>query len=176
MNLVLKTKVEAVINAKENVHVMLFGARRHRQASLGRSQVARMRAPVLSALAYLSNFFELPHVKHVNLHLLPPALPVFGNNLHNRHAQDVSQHSQRAKCQPVQGRLQQVSIASLLPLMLHLPLRKRYILTQRRTQVTIQKMEQSYETSTPAVLYPRPFRRLSVPMAATRSSSTTCRR
>lgn len=97
----------------------------------------------------------------------------------------VSQHPQRAQREPLQAGLQQVSgssIASFTPPYHAMPTDRHHQETLHQPAntplppATTPKMAPSCATSTPAGPSPRPSRRRSAPTAATRSSSTTCRR
>jgi hypothetical protein len=79
----------------------------------------------------------------------------------------VSLHSWSSQRWPVQGRLPKVRSPSKTH-------SERRMLTE--TPATTQRMAPSFATSTHAALLPRPSRLRWVPMAATRLSSTTCRK
>jgi len=91
----------------------------------------------------------------------PPPIP-----LTPRH--NVSLHTQRSQCRPLQGRIPKVRPLVPRACSIHT--------TNHPTPATTPRMVLSFATSTPAVPLPRRSKPRWVPMVATRSSSITSRR
>jgi hypothetical protein len=142
---------------------LLYSTRQTSRASWGKAQkTAERQASRESRGPTLTSNNTLLH------HHLTHSSPV--NHISHRltnTCNHVSLHSWSSQRRLVQARLPKVRFPSK-------PQSDQQMLTT--PLATTQRMAPSFATSTHAVPSPRPFRLRSVPMAATRSSSTTCRK